>query len=86
MSHQAKRFAKDTTKKSKSAYLLGCSNKTRFRDRSRATEALVGIRYRAQAEGEPTKFPIRAYECLNCSGWHLSSREDRQATTFELAA
>ena len=86
MSYQAKRFAKGAIKKSNNEYLLGCSNKTRFRDRSRATEALVGIRYRMQAEGESTKVPIRTYECSNCAGWHLSSREDRDASNFELAA
>jgi uncharacterized protein YlaI len=38
-----------------------------------AMEAIVK-NPRKNKNGEERKQPIRAYECRNCSGWHLTSK------------
>ena len=93
MSYQAQRYTQKKAKKSqKKAYVHGCSDKFRYRSKEMATEHLVAIRYHALAGVQQgalnTRIPIRAYQCHNesCGGWHLTSREDRYAIKFELAA
>jgi|GEM_PF-4238910 hypothetical protein len=92
MSYQAQRYTQKKAKKSqKKAFVHGCSDKFRYRSKEMATEHLVAIRYHALAGVQQgalnTRIPIRAYQCDNCGGgWHLTSREDRYAIKFELAA
>jgi len=92
MSYNADRYTQKKAKKSqKQAYLYGCSDKTRYRSKEMATEHLVAIRYHAQAGAQQgaltARIPVRAYECSNCGGgWHLTSRDDRFAIKFDLAA
>jgi len=54
--------------------------KTRFRDHKQAVRALhVIANSYLDLSGEPTahrRFPVRSYECPECSGWHLTSQPD----------
>lgn len=55
----------------------GCAGKKRFRSLEQAKEALTSIRFRSElllnnGAGEG-RFPIRAYPCSNCMGYHLTS-------------
>lgn len=49
-----------------------CPKKT-FATKKMAMEAIVK-NPRKDKNGEERKRPIRAYECRNCSGWHLTSK------------
>ncbi len=82
MSHNAKRYKKKSySKSSREKYVLGCSDKARYRSREKAADHLVSIRYKVNAgksEGRETeRFPIRAYACNNCNGFHLTSTAER---------
>lgn len=48
-----------------------CS-KRRYRDRIAALMALASIRRKDGSRRRKTE--QRAYRCLNCNGWHLTSR------------
>lgn len=45
-----------------------------------ATEADARFRLKTirNRNTKSSKIPIRIYECPNCSGWHLTSKEDRR--------
>ncbi len=47
--------------------------KRRFRDHAEALAMLRRIAKRSTRE----KHPIRAYECVYCKGWHITSQADR---------
>lgn len=51
-----------------------CPNggKTRYRDQAEARRALRKFAARSTRE----KFPVRAYFCAACRGWHLTSRAE----------
>lgn len=55
----------------------GCEGKRRFRSLEHAKEMLTTIRFRSElfsrTQGMESRFPIRAYECQNCKGFHLTS-------------
>lgn len=50
-----------------------CGGKRRYRSKR---EALGAARKVARGSTRE-KLPHRAYECLRCSGWHLTSQEAR---------
>lgn len=50
-----------------------CSKKT-FATRKMAMEAIVKNPRKTKDGDAERKRPIRAYECRNCSGWHLTSK------------
>jgi hypothetical protein len=50
-----------------------CNGKFRYRDEPQARADLARIR----AASTRTKVPVRAYFCLACNGWHLTSEEYR---------
>lgn len=80
MSEKALRLKKKHLQR-KEKFLLGCSNKTRFKSLEHAKEAKERIRYisvKESSDGEASTYlPIRAYACGNCAGYHLTSRPDR---------
>ena len=98
MSQSAKRYKKKNhslaSKSSKSGrkkYVPGCSNKARYRSLEKAADHLVSIRYKVSAGksegGAADRFPVRAYACNNCNGYHLTSRKELATLTrFGLAA
>ena len=82
MSQNAKRYTKkDHSKSSREKYVLGCSDKARYRSREKAADHLVSIRYKVNAGksegGFADRFPVRAYSCNNCNGFHLTSTAER---------
>lgn len=89
MSEKAVRLKKKNGRR-KAKYLLGCSNKTRFKSLEHAKEAKERIRYISVMEscdGNPSNhLPIRAYFCSNCAGFHLTSRPDRDDITINMAS
>lgn len=49
-----------------------CQNKKRFRDKAQADWAIKALK----RDSSRQKIPCRAYECIFCKGWHLSSNPD----------
>lgn len=45
--------------------------KTRYRDREEAKDAIRTIKLSGEVRD---KRPVRAYECPDCRGWHLTSK------------
>ena len=78
MSAKALRLQKPS--RSQKRYALGCTGKSRFRSLEHAKEAKERIRYIAVSEKSDTnqvlRIPIRAYQCSNCKGFHLTSRPE----------
>jgi hypothetical protein len=82
MSQKAERHKKKNHSNSaREKYVLGCSDKARYRSREKAADHLVSIRYKVSAGksegGSADRFPVRAYSCNNCRGFHLSSAPQR---------
>ena len=82
MSQNAKRHKKKNYSNSApEKYVLGCSDKARYRSREKAADHLVSIRYKVSARksegGSADRFPTRAYSCNNCNGYHLTSASQR---------
>lgn len=88
MSEKASRLRKKP--KSQQRYLLGCSNKSRFKSLEHAKDVIGRIRNISAMEsvnGQPAEYrPIRAYACGNCKGFHLSSRMDRDYISVSVAS
>ena len=93
MEIRSPKLKRSFSKSVKSARNSTCE-KTRYKDRQQAKEALKTIRYTAgisSAEGaKNASLPIREYPCFEpgCMGrWHLTSREELASLTrFGLAA
>jgi hypothetical protein len=81
MSQNAKRYKKNYSKSSSEKFVRGCSDKARYRSREKAADHLVSIRYKVSAGksegGAADRFPVRAYACNNCNGFHLTSAPER---------
>ena len=75
MSEKALRLKKKHSQR-KEKFLLGCSNKTRFKSLEHAKKAKERIRYISvmeSATGQASSYlPVRAYACGNCAGYHLT--------------
>lgn len=79
MSYNAKRVQRKHFESSKLPFAPGCSSKTRFRNHDHAKEAIQRIRYISVTEsldGSARKVPVRSYFCVNCKGWHLTSKPE----------
>jgi hypothetical protein len=48
-----------------------CSGKVRYRDAAEAHASL----HRQANYSTRDKIPVRAYECDECAGWHVTSKE-----------
>ena len=61
-------------------YAFGCTGKSRFRSLEHAKKVIERIRYISVSEkadsNQVIRIPIRAYQCSNCVGFHLSSRPE----------
>jgi len=82
MSQNAKRYKKKNySNSSREKYVRGCSDKARYRSREKAADHLVSIRYKVSTGksegGAADRFPVRAYACNNCNGFHLTSALER---------
>lgn len=53
----------------------GVTKKARFRTRGAAEAVLERLRHEATETGNPRRQERRAYACLLCGGFHLSSKE-----------
>lgn len=88
MSEKALRLKKKHSQR-KEKFLLGCSNKTRFKSLEHAKKAKERIRYISvmeSATGQASSYlPVRAYACGNCAGYHLTSRPDRETVDISMA-
>lgn len=47
------------------------TGKTRYRDHKEATDSLRHFGHKSARE----EVPCRAYKCLKCGGWHVTSKE-----------
>jgi len=78
MSANALRLQKPSRDQKK--YAFGCTGKSRFRSLEHAKKAIERIRYIAVSEkvdpNQVIRIPIRAYQCSNCKGFHLTSRPE----------
>ena len=54
---------------------MRCRNKRRFRDKEQANWAIKML----QRDSSRDRVPCRAYQCIFCQGWHLSSNQDDAA-------
>lgn len=52
------------------------TGKRRYRDHKEAVRAVQGAK-RSREEGNRRAQAVRAYRCLSCSGWHMTSQPDR---------
>ena len=88
-SPKRKRSFSNSAKKAKNS----TCEKTRYKDRQQAKEALKTIRYSAKISSskaaKDASLPVREYPCYEtgCFGYHLTSREELASLTgFGLAA
>lgn len=53
----------------------GATGKVRYRSRGAAREALVSTKRAANFDADHRRHERRIYPCVNCGGFHLSSKE-----------
>jgi hypothetical protein len=92
MEVRSPKLKRSFSKSAKKAKNSTCE-KTRYKDRQQAKEALKTIRYSAKIssskEAKNASLPVREYPCYEpgCFGYHLTSREELASLTgFGLAA
>jgi hypothetical protein len=92
MEIRSPKLKRSFSKSAKAAKKSTCE-KTRYKDRQQAKEALKTIRYSAKISSskaaKDASLPVREYPCYEtgCFGYHLTSREELASLTgFGLAA
>jgi hypothetical protein len=92
MEIRSPKLKRSFSKSAKAAKNSTCE-KTRYKDRQQAKEALKTIRYSAKISSskaaKDASLPVREYPCYEtgCFGYHLTSREELASLTgFGLAA
>jgi hypothetical protein len=92
MEIRSPKLKRSFSKSAKAAKNSPCE-KTRYKDRQQAKEALKTIRYSAKISSskaaKDASLPVREYPCYEtgCFGYHLTSREELASLTgFGLAA